>query len=83
MGAGLWAPFARGKLGGQPGGGAAEPLDEGSEYYEQQDVVEGMERQLQYFDESLARVGPSASAWELGFVLDFEAKIQAAKKVLH
>ena len=48
----------------------------------QQDVVEGLERELQHFRECLAHVGCSASAWELGFVLECEAKVQAAKKVL-
>ena len=73
----------RGKQSEQPGRGAAVPLDEGSEHYMQQDVVEGLERELQRFPECLAHVGCSASAWELGFVLEYEAKIQAAKEVLH
>ncbi len=67
----------------QPGRGAATPLCEGSEHDMQQDVVEGLESELQRIRECLARVGCSASAWELGFVLEYEAKIQAAKKVLH
>ncbi len=59
------------------------PLDEGSEHHMQQDVVEGLESELQRFRGCLARVGCSASAWGLGLVLEYEAKIQAAKKVLH
>ena len=46
-----WGPgcgrrLHRGKQGGQPGGGAAELLYEGSEYYVQQAIVAEMKWQL-------------------------------------
>ena len=75
----------RGKLGGQPGGGAAEPLDESKEYYVQQAIVAEMQWQLGALAVSCNGVDLDESTWEHMevFVLDFEAKIQAATGVLH
>ena len=55
------------------------PLCEGSQHYVQQVLVEGLERDLRLFREISAQAGLSASASGLGLVLEFEAKIRAAK----
>ena len=85
-----WGPgcgrrLHRGKQGGQPGGGAAEPFDESKEYYVQQVIVAEMQRQLSALAVSCKGVDLDEKTWEHMevFVRDFEAKIQAAKEVLH
>ena len=55
------------------------PLCEGSQHHMQQVLVEGLERDLRLFREISAQAGLSASASGLGLVLEFEAKIRAAK----
>ena len=49
----------------------------------QRAIVEGLERDLRLVREISAQVGVGASASVLGLVLEYEAKIQTAKKVLH
>ena len=60
-------------------------MDEISEYYVQQAIVAEMERQLRTLEASCKDVNLDASTWEHleDFVLDYEAKILAAKEVLH
>ena len=80
-GCGRW--LHRGKLSEQPGRGAAVPVDESSKHYMQQEVVEGLESELRRVREISARLGIGASADVSGLVLEYEAKIQTAKNVLH
>ena len=68
-----------GKQSEQPGRGAAVPLCEGSQHYMQQVLAEGLERDLRLFREISAQAGLSTSASGLSLVLEFEAKIRAAK----
>ena len=75
-----WGPgwgrrLHRGKHGGQPGGGAAGPLDESNEYYVQQAIVAEMERQLQVTCVSVSKVSLDASTLEHleDFLLEYEA----------
>ena len=82
--AAAWGPgcgrsLHRGKRSEQPGSGAAVPLREGSQHHVQQVLVEGLERDLRLFREISAQAGLSTSASGLCLVLEFEAKIRAAK----
>ena len=55
------------------------PLCEGSQHHMQQVLVEGLERNLRLVQDISARLGIGASASVVGLVLEFEAKIRAAK----
>ena len=59
------------------------PVDEGSEHYMQQEVVEGLESELRRVREISAQLGIGASADVSGLVLEYEARIQTAKNFLH
>ena len=75
----------RGKHGGQPGGGAAQPHDEGDELAVQQATVERMEQQLRDLRVAASKVKLEASAVALlsGVLREQETKLQAARGVLH
>ena len=71
---------ASGGSSGGTRGATVRPADESRDQFAQQAIVEGLERDLRLVRAVSAQMGVGASASVMSLVLEFEAKILAAKK---